>query len=1448
MKRQRWRRLRHGLLLSLALLATLILVAALLLAGGLLWLDSGSGQRWLVARLNAALAEDGVTLGDMQGSIYGEFSLHTLRLHDSDGVWLEARDIAVSWRPWSLLERHALIDSLHIGGVSLMRLPGGEEDASTDTAWLSLPALPDLPVSLALDRLDVPQAEIDAAAFGQAATLAIAAQDIRYASGIAALDLRIERSDTDADRATLDLAYDRAAARLDLSAEIAGAPGGLLAGITGAAVGEGVDLRLTGAGPLDDWRGRLEVSRGEALKTQADVSYRDFVLQVDSTTSHAALLSPALEQVLGRSAVISLKATLDRRPVLPLDIKVSSDAGRIELAGAATFDDDDAALDFGWNFKTARELSFSEYDIVLGGAQVAGRLNGTLSAPVLHADTVLRDARLPGGVGFEELRLQAGGDWNGQTLELQAAVQVSPLAIDGLAPFPLDARVAGRYEIGQALITLADWRLESGGAVVSGSGRYGLADGALAVDARIERVALDSLPVTVPVTGSLTGDVSLNRPDGVTPLTLKTDLAGQGLSGLYPALDDIIGSTPRLVAALALDGDLLRLEAVTLTGAHATLETSGRIGLSGPDMGLGFRLAFNDLAQLYPAAEAQTGEMLVTGRVDGMPGDLRATAVSRLGAATLQGVTLRDMVLSADGRDLAGQPALSLSLTAQSGLGPLDARLEAAMAADSSIAVPVLDLSLGRLSATGDLRIAQSGLASGRISGRILEADEDAAPSAIAGSGQFTLDLEDGAGAQVLRITAGGQDLRLDPAQGALATIESLALDGDLRFEDSLPAGDMRLQITNADRGFSRLSRLLVTVQAADAGAVLDATVEGDWRGPLELDATVEAHGLDTQPALSLTTSGRLFGLPVATTTPPLLQQTVDGWTLSDMDVRIGEGRLAGEAQTGAANATLRLAASNLPLELLSAALPALSPSGRFDLDVDIRQEGEDPAGGTAALMVKGLKPLTPGLMNTPAVDLEFDAALDADRLTLDGTAGGAAGLSADLSADLPFALDLATGRIEMAPDAAFTASMDWRGNIAPLFMSLNMATHEAQGQMEAALRASGTLADPRLDGSLRLEDGRYEHLDSGFLADDLMLTVKLDNDRIVLENLAATDGGGGRLLGGGDALWRDGGLARADLTLALKQMTVLRRSDATATVSADIDYRLKDGESGISGSIMPDRAEVSIARSLPDEIQTLEVVELNPQQDDEPRQREDIRLRTLPTQLDLTVEARNSLFVRGRGLDSEWRADLQISGATDAPRIRGTARLVKGVFDFASHRFTLDEGELLFAGGSRIDPDIRIVASETVNGIDFRIDVTGRAASPQIDLSSIPVLPEDEILARLLFGESVGNLSALEAVQLASAVSSLSGDGGNFDLVGKLRGTLGLDRLSVDLGSETGGPTVSGGKYLSDDVYFEVAADTASGETKGIVNWDLTRHLNIRGTVASSRDSTISLRWRWSY
>ncbi|WP_439123689.1 translocation/assembly module TamB domain-containing protein [Marivita sp.] len=230
-------------------------------------------------------------------------------------------------------------------------------------------------------------------------------------------------------------------------------------------------------------------------------------------------------------------------------------------------------------------------------------------------------------------------------------------------------------------------------------------------------------------------------------------------------------------------------------------------------------------------------------------------------------------------------------------------------------------------------------------------------------------------------------------------------------------------------------------------------------------------------------------------------------------------------------------------------------------------------------------------------------------------------------------------------------------------------------------------------------------------------------------------------------------------------------------------------------------------------------------------------------TRLDLTLTAPGQVFVRGRGLDAELAGQLRLTGPTSDIIPQGGFELVRGRLDILNQRFVLDEGRIQMSGS--FNPVLRFVAETDANGITVLVILDGPASSPDITFSSSPELPEDEVLAQLLFGRDLSNLSALQALELANAVATLAGRGG-IGLLSRLRDGFGLDYLDVSQ-TEDGGTAVRAGKYISDNVYSDVVVESG-GRTEINLNLDVTDEITARGSVDNNGNSSVGVFFERDY
>jgi translocation and assembly module TamB len=315
---------------------------------------------------------------------------------------------------------------------------------------------------------------------------------------------------------------------------------------------------------------------------------------------------------------------------------------------------------------------------------------------------------------------------------------------------------------------------------------------------------------------------------------------------------------------------------------------------------------------------------------------------------------------------------------------------------------------------------------------------------------------------------------------------------------------------------------------------------------------------------------------------------------------------------------------------------------------------------------------------------------------------------------------------------------------------------------------------------------------------------------------------------------------------LDLKAFRLIDNEQATASATgqATID-RAANGKVRLSGALTIDQANVAARLPTPSGVVAMDVIEKN-------RPPEMAAALPPPTtggegwDLDVALKAPGRVLLKGRGLNVELSLDAHVGGSTSHPQLSGVARVVRGDYDFAGKRFEFDPQSVVYLSTHARDIRLDLLATREDPTLTANVRTRGNADKPEITLTSTPSLPNDEVLSQVLFGRTASQLSPLEAAQLASALSALAG-GGGFDVIGNLRTFAGLDRLALGGGTSGEGVSVAGGKYLTNNVYLELAGGGREGPSAE-VDWRLKRNLSVVSKVGTQAGSSLAIRWRKDY
>lgn len=609
------------------------------------------------------------------------------------------------------------------------------------------------------------------------------------------------------------------------------------------------------------------------------------------------------------------------------------------------------------------------------------------------------------------------------------------------------------------------------------------------------------------------------------------------------------------------------------------------------------------------------------------------------------------------------------------------------------------------------------------------------------------------------------------------------------------------------------------------------ATLAGSRGRGFELQTVAKIAG----DRITLDAQGTVDRRPIKLNSAAVITREGDGWRLDPTALSYAGGTATVSGRFGGAATEVDATIERLPLTVLDLLAPDLALGGVASGRVSYRDAGDTPT-GSASLRVRGLTRAGVLMMSNP-VDAGVNLVLDGNGLVVRAVAasgGKTVGQAQARIAPIGRTGDFAS-RFANAP---LFAQVRYNGPADTIWRLTGIESFDVSGPIALGADVSGTLSKPQLRGSLKTEALRLESPVSGTVLTNIKAFGRFDQSKLVIDNLTA-NAGRGTIAGRATLdLSSDSGFG-LDIAVDAKQAALIDRDDFGATVTGPLRIVSSGSEGKITGNVVIDRGSYRLGQATAAaQVPTLKVREIN-------RPFGAPRIRAAPTLwvLDLKARAENQLAVTGLGLDSEWSADLAISGTLDEPNILGRADVVRGGYEFAGKRFELTRGVIRFQGAFPPDPVLDIVATSNIQSLNATVTVTGTGQRPEIAFTSVPALPQDELLSRILFGTSVTNLSAPEALQLASAVGSLRG-GSGLDPINAVRRAIGLDRLRfVPADASVGNKTaLAVGKYITRRTYVELITD-GQGYSATRVEFAVTRWLSLLSTISTIGRQSASVR-----
>jgi translocation and assembly module TamB len=1431
----------------------------LLVIGAIVFVQTGSGKRLLTSELSRQLSTEdaSIEIDGLDGFVPFDMQLSQLRLADRDGVWLKADDIHFDWSPGALLGGSLHIAELRTDRIEIVRSPVSDDapEAESDAPF-RLPELPSSLPTLIVDRLAVPEIVLGAPLIGDAATLALKGSIRTSGPGdmvVAKLDL--DRTDETTASVALDATVGLAPQSLDLSLAVKES-GGILNTLAGRPDIGNVALSLNGSGPLDGWSGRLDADVEGLGTAEADLGLA-LVDRPRLTIDGAVLLAPAavpddLATLLGDRLSIAMDVEQTKAQALGLEkLILAADAVAFESAGSIDLDQGTLSLQGRLDADDLQPLgkfaglSFSgsgTAEINLGGTLDApeGTLNLSLTQPTFDDNSA---SSIETALTLSTLSALSS---DRPTFDVSVDGGLEDLLIPGTT-LP-DSEIGWHARLTLPLegeIVVKEAAIETAGAALTAKGAIDpeTFDGMiqLALDAPSLKRLTEPYGQRIEGTGKLRAEIQLGEK--TEDIAVNLDAGLFDLEGLPDGASDLIGGEADLKAKITLDpAQTLSINDLTINAAHVGLTGDAELTLGeGPIAGK-LEAVLPDLAVLERLAPEGL-EGAIDLKVD--IGGTLETPTADLNLATqglaLGGEPITKFEIALAGSDLIAAPNGSLNVNLTMHETPAALALAFRQTA-ARLSLDGIDLSAPGTTITGDLAIdPDTSLVEGAFEGQIADLGmlDPWLQQPMGGSAETDVALSIEGGRQNASLNMNGNGIH-----GDFGRIGTLQIDAQLSDLIARPQIEAEARLEEFEQGTTKLAN--VTLDASGNEGALDFVLglNGDVVEPLTLNVKGAARITDGFVLSVESLDGRFAGERLRLSTPAALQQSDDNIWLSGLDLRLGEAALQGDVEIHHGKVQGKIDLASLPLRW-SEVFGGPEMSGQASAAIDMSGDVADPRISTTLNIDGRLDNATPGDL---PLDIEVTALLDQGRLAAELKGSGLTDKPIYADARLPARLSLLPFALELPEDGALEGRIDADLELARLVELLALDDQRLSGNLVTNVTISGTFGRPLVRGPLILSSGSYENSASGTVLEDIKIDALMDGQRLDLKGLTARTGNQGLIATKGWVELAPDDSFPLSFVLNLDEALLLDRDDAEARISGGIAMTGNLEDAAVNGDLKVARATIFLPEGGGPNLPEIQVTERNGHFVNPPAtETETDTARPFDPALNVNVDLPNRIYVRGRGLESEWQGDLNISGRTSDPIITGSIRIKKGYFDFLEKRFELTLGEITFSGSSPPNPVIALEAVAEDEDFKAIIKLNGPADDPQFVLSSEPVLPDDEVLARLLFNRPLTEIGPIEAGKLALAVNKLRSSGGGFDAFGEIRNILKIDTLDV-VSDQDGESRVRAGKYLNDDVYVEVERGAADETGRARVEIELLPNLSLEADTSEDANSGVGFKWKFDY
>lgn len=409
------------------------------------------------------------------------------------------------------------------------------------------------------------------------------------------------------------------------------------------------------------------------------------------------------------------------------------------------------------------------------------------------------------------------------------------------------------------------------------------------------------------------------------------------------------------------------------------------------------------------------------------------------------------------------------------------------------------------------------------------------------------------------------------------------------------------------------------------------------------------------------------------------------------------------------------------------------------------------------------------------------------------------------------------------------------------------------QGRLNADVRIGGTFSEPRPEGAVQLTGGQVYLVENNVTLRNMLMDVRLQPGRVVLEELSAQSVGSFRGSGSVDL---DGLMpGQMNLNFTANNFRVFNTRDME--IFAGLDFKL-DGtleDPVLTGDVFWERGVLYLDDFGERQVEQV-ILEEEQQEDPGPDLFERLRM-------ELRFVVDRNAFLRNRRdpeMDLALRGELDLVKAPfEELQVFGDMGVSSGHVTTFGKRFQLEQGDIMFSG-EMMNPSMQIVTlfepRQQYEDIRIYYIISGTLEEPEFSYESDPEMDFKDIVSYTLFGRPFYALAAWEQTVSDRSYGDMAGDMALDILLDQIE-QLASDRLGIDVieieNTRKGGgsgTSIKAGKYVSDRMFVAFLQELGGTEAgrQVVVEYMLRRNLELILTASDDYRTGLDMLWRYDY